>query len=112
MYYLSFQECSQGAKWIKALKALLCGEEATKKCDRRLIVEASHGGRQGTAARVPGVGAGYVMLAREKLWDIHAMLVVRADLAPRITDVATDTEATGFAHVLGNKVNKLAMKEN
>jgi hypothetical protein len=49
------------------------------------------------------VGRGFEVASKESLWDIHVVLVCRGDLASRMTDVCTATEATGFAHVLGNK---------
>jgi hypothetical protein len=73
IYVMSFQECSQAAKWQKALKVLLCGEQASKKCDRRLKHEraAMGSGLNKTA----GIGSGFVMFAKERLWDIHIMMV-------------------------------------
>jgi hypothetical protein len=44
-----------------------------------------------------------VLLSVTSLWDIHLIVFVRASLRPRLSLVSSSTEATGFAHVLGNK---------
>lgn len=73
IYVMSFQECSQATKWQKALKNLLCGKEASNKCDHRLKQERAAMGS--SSNRVAGIGSGFVMFAKERLWDIHIMMV-------------------------------------
>jgi len=73
IYVMAFQECSQAAKWQKALKNLLCGERATKTCDRRLKQERAAMG--GSSNKLAGVGSGFAMFAKEHLWDIHIIMV-------------------------------------
>jgi hypothetical protein len=87
------QECSCAKHWIKAITALLCGENAVKKATRRLT----------QAGVIKHLNANYAICGKEHLWDIHIILVARGEVASKISNVVTATEATGFAHVLGNK---------
>ena len=45
----------------------------------------------------------FVLLSLNSLWGIHLAIIVRSDLKHRITHLTSSTEATGIAHVLGNK---------
>ena len=45
----------------------------------------------------------YVLLSVNSLWGIHLVLIVRSDLKQRIKQLSSSTEATGIAHILGNK---------
>jgi len=45
----------------------------------------------------------YVLLSIQSLWSIHLVIICRSDLKTRIKNLSSSTEATGIAHVLGNK---------
>ncbi|KAL0055091.1 hypothetical protein WJX82_006902 [Trebouxia sp. C0006] len=49
------------------------------------------------------LGAKYVKLASESLWQIRVLVYVRAKLREHITAVATSSVATGIGNVAGNK---------
>ena len=111
IYAIGFQENSNKKKWVEALERHLAGGRAFDALEARLAAPAA-----GPAAafardralacleakRAKGSGA-YALVASSSLWDIHVLVFARRDLKRRLSRVAAHTEATGFAHVLGNK---------
>ena len=103
IYAIGLQECAFKKKWFKALQDYLCGESARVKLKNRLQadskMEAMTGNKQ--SSNIPK--SSYVLLSIQSLWSIHLVIICRSDLKARIRQLTSSTEATGIAHVLGNK---------
>ena len=54
-----------------------------------------------TSSNIPK--SSYELLSIQSLWSIHLVIICRSDLKSRIKHLTSSTEATGIAHVLGNK---------
>jgi hypothetical protein len=109
IYAIGLQECGPKQKWFKKLTSHLCSTEAARVARARC--QASMHSKKGEEQRFlqiinKGIQAediNYCLLNITSLWDIHALIFVRSDLRQRITNLSFCTEATGLAHVLGNK---------
>ncbi|GMH62302.1 hypothetical protein TL16_g03448 [Triparma laevis f. inornata] len=92
IYAIGFQECNEKRKWFKALQDHLCGESARTKLKKRLQAESKiQTMTDGTDHDKGFTKNTYVLLSAFSLWGIHLVMIVR------------NTEATGIAHILGNK---------
>jgi len=106
IYAVGFQECAFKKKWFKALQDYLCGESARVKLKNRLQADSkmeamASGTTSKTSSNIPK--SSYVLLSIQSLWSIHLVIICRSDLKNRIKHLTSSTEATGIAHVLGNK---------
>ena len=106
IYAIGFQECDKKRKWFKALQDHLCGEHARNKLKSRLNAENKIQSMTAPNSHTNTSTHGrseYVLLSLQSLWSIHLVIIVRSDLKQRITQLSSSTEATGIAHILGNK---------
>ncbi|GMI01287.1 hypothetical protein TrST_g11737 [Triparma strigata] len=104
IYAIGFQECNEKKKWFKALQDHLCGESARTKLKKRLQAENKiQSMTTGTDHDKGFAKNAYVLLSQRSLWGIHLVTIVRSDIKKRITHLSSSTEATGIAHILGNK---------
>mmetsp|Transcript_17382 Transcript_17382/g.35862 ORF Transcript_17382/g.35862 Transcript_17382/m.35862 type:complete len:2102 (+) Transcript_17382:50-6355(+) len=106
IYAIGMQECDKKRKWFKALQDHLCGEHARTKLKSRLNAENKIQSMTAPNTHVSSSTQGrseYVLLSVNSLWGIHLVIIVRSDLKQRITNLSSSTEATGIAHILGNK---------
>lgn len=49
------------------------------------------------------VGDGYTVVAKQSLWHIRLIVLVKSSLMPSVSSVWSGSEACGLGHVLGNK---------
>ena len=103
IYCVGFQENSKKAKWLKALMLHLNSDDSLEMALKRLEDKDQEGAETTGHHHAEPDAIGYELFGVSSLWDIHVMIFMRSDLVERVTSRGHSTEATGIAHVLGNK---------
>ncbi len=103
VYAVGFQENSKKHKWLKALMLHLNSDESLEVADKRLEDRDNEDAKTIGHHHSEPDEMGYELFGVSSLWDIHVIIIMRSDLVERVTSRGHSTEATGIAHVLGNK---------
>jgi Endonuclease/Exonuclease/phosphatase family 2/C2 domain len=110
------EKLAQGATSEEAAAAAETAANSAKSAAPKKVVDASGGSATGASkmgavhAHDPWfahlkkhVGEGYYVVSSYWLWQMKLIVLARTKHREKITNVKRDTEATGVAHVAGNK---------